>query len=121
MVPMDELEGRNTAASHRALVRAVAEGGMNMLRIWGGGIYQYDAFYDACDREGILVWQDFMFACAMYPGNDDFLENIRLEAEDNYNRLKKHTCIALWCGNNENLSAWKRWGWEENTIKEQTK
>jgi beta-mannosidase len=67
-----------------------------------------------------MVWQDFMFACAMYPGDSSFLENVRLEAIDNYNRLKKHTSLVLWCGNNENLAAWKRWGWESTAVKDQT-
>jgi beta-mannosidase len=67
-----------------------------------------------------MVWQDFMFACAMYPGDSAFLENVRLEAIDNYNRLKKHTSLVLWCGNNENLAAWKRWGWESTAVKDQT-
>ena len=76
---------------------------------------------ELCDSLGLMVWQDFMFACAMYPGDSSFLENVRLEAIDNYNRLKKHTCVVIWCGNNENLAAWKRWGWENTAIKDQSK
>ncbi|GAA0627475.1 glycoside hydrolase family 2 protein [Brevundimonas kwangchunensis] len=74
---------------------------MNMLRIWGGGIYEPDFLYDLCDRKGLLVWQDFMFACAHYPEAPDFLESVRLEAEDQVRRLRHHACLAVWCGNNE--------------------
>jgi len=85
---------------------------MNMLRVWGGGIYEDDIFYDLCDENGILVWQDFMFACAMFPNDEPFLKNIRQEAIDNVKRLRNHPSIALWCGNNEILTAWNTWGWK---------
>jgi beta-mannosidase len=85
---------------------------MNMLRIWGGGIYENDLFYDLCDQYGILVWQDFMFACSLYPAEGEFLENIHQEAIDNIKRLRNHACIALWCGNNECNDAWFNWGWQ---------
>ena len=75
---------------------------MNMLRVWGGGIYEDDTFYDLCDELGICIWHDFMFACAVYPAFDEaFLANVRCEAEDNVRRLRHHPWIALWCGNNE--------------------
>jgi beta-mannosidase len=86
---------------------------MNMLRVWGGGIYENDIFYDLCDKKGILVWQDFMFACAMYPGDKDYLQNVQQEAIDNVKRLRHHASIALWCGNNENSEGWHRWGWQD--------
>jgi beta-mannosidase len=86
---------------------------MNMLRVWGGGIYEEDYFYEKCDELGILVWQDFMFACAMYPGDEEFLKNVQEEAIDNVKRLRNHTSIALWCGNNESKEGWNRWGWQE--------
>ena len=85
---------------------------MNMLRVWGGGIYEEDIFYKLCDEKGIMVWQDFMFACAMYPGDKNFLDNVKQEAIDNVKRLRNHSSIALWCGNNENNEAWHRWGWQ---------
>jgi beta-mannosidase len=85
---------------------------MNMLRIWGGGIYENDIFYDLCDEKGILIWQDFMFACAMHPGDKEFLSNVKQEAEDQVKRLRNHSSIALWCGNNENAEGWNRWGWQ---------
>jgi len=85
----------------------------NMLRIWGGGIYENDKLYDLCDENGILIWQDFMFACAMFPGDAAFLENVKQEAADNIKRLRNHASIAMWCGNNEILAAWFGWGWKQ--------
>jgi beta-mannosidase len=85
-----------------------------MLRVWGGAIYENDIFYQLCDRNGILVWQDFMFACALQPGDEQHLENIALEAEYNVKRLRNHPSLALWCGNNENLHGWHHWGWRES-------
>ena len=83
---------------------------MNMLRVWGGGIYESDTFYDLCDEYGILVWQDFMFSCALYPAEGELMENIKVEARQNVRRLRNHTCMALWCGNNECLDMWFQWG-----------
>ena len=85
----------------------------------GGGIYEDDYFYELCDRHGIMVWQDFMFACAMYPGNPEFLENVKQEAVDNVIRLRNHPCIALWCGNNEIDAAWRGWGWKREYTQQQ--
>lgn len=85
--------------------------GCNMLRVWGGGIYESDAFYDACDELGIMVWQDFMFACSHYPDDPEWLEAIRIEAEYQVKRLRHHPCIALWCGGNECHQMWQdKWG-----------
>ena len=72
-----------------------------MLRVWGGGIYENEKFYEECEKSGIMVWQDFMFACALHPCEGEFAENVRLEAIDNIKRLRNFGCIALWCGNNE--------------------
>lgn len=84
------------------LVQAAADANMNMLRAWGGGIYEHDPFFDACDRYGITVWQDFIFACGTYPSSDsEFMANVTQEAKDNIRRLRHHPCLALWCGNNE--------------------
>ena len=74
---------------------------MNMIRVWGGGVYESEAFYDRCDKLGLLVWQDFMFACTPYPGDAAFRDSVRVEAEQQVRRLQHRACLALWCGNNE--------------------
>lgn len=118
-IPQDSFLDRVTPERYAHVIQSAVDANMNMLRVWGGGIYEKDIFYDLCDEKGILVWQDFMFACSMYPGDSLFLENVRQEAIDNVKRLRNHPSIALWCGNNENLSAWYRWGWREKVIEEQ--
>lgn len=112
-IPQDNFLPRVTDFAYKALIRDVKEAHMNMLRVWGGGIYENDIFYDLCDENGILVWQDFMFACALYPGDTAFLENVKAEAVDNIVRLRSHPCLALWCGNNEIDEGWKNWGWQK--------
>lgn len=112
-IPNDVFPSRVTNEKYQKVINTAKTSNMNMLRVWGGGIYENDEFYDLCDKAGILVWQDFMFACAMYPGNDAFLDNVKKEAADNVKRLRNHPCLALWCGNNEILSAWYQWGWKE--------
>lgn len=87
---------------HRELIRLCKEANYNCIRIWGGAVYPDDELYDLCDRNGILIWQDLMFACALYPSDDAFLADIREEVKDNVIRLRNHACLALWCGNNEN-------------------
>lgn len=86
---------------------------MNMVRVWGGGVYEDDAFYKLADQNGILVWQDLMFTGTMYPGDTAFLNNVSAEIEYNVKRLRNHPCLALWCGNNEIEVAWKNWGWQK--------
>ena len=106
-IPPDNFLPRVTADDYQTIVKNAAEANMNMLRVWGGGTYADDAFYDECDRQGILVWQDFMFACAMYPGDAHFTENAGHEALEQVRRLRNHPCIALWCGNNEIDEGWQ--------------
>ena len=101
------------------LINDVVDTNMNMLRVWGGGVYENNFFYQLCDANGVLVWQDFMFACAMYPGDDAFLENVKQEAIENVKRLRQHPSIALWCGNNENSEGWHRWGWKDGKTENQ--
>jgi len=96
-----------------SLLLAAKEAGINMLRVWGGGIYEDDAFYDLCDKYEIMVWQDFMFAGALYPGDAAFLENVEAEVRYQVNRLKHHPSIVIWCGNNEIEEAWFNWGWQK--------
>ncbi len=101
-IPADTFVTRVGVDKYEHLIKSAAEANMNMLRVWGGGIYEQDVFYDLCDELGICVWQDFMFACSTYPAFDDgFLANVRTEAEDNVRRLRHHPSLALWCGNNE--------------------
>ncbi len=112
-IPQDNFLPRVNDSAYRALISEVKSANMNMLRVWGGGIYENDVFYDLCDENGIMVWQDFMFACAMYPGNKAFLDNVQTEAMQNISRLRQHPCLALWCGNNEIDEGWKNWGWQK--------
>lgn len=105
-IPEDNLLTRVSEARTRRILKDCAAANFNCIRVWGGGYYPDDFFYDACDEEGILVWQDLMFACNVYALNDHFEENIVEETRDNVKRLRHHACIALWCGNNE-----MEWGW----------
>lgn len=116
-IPQDIFLNRVENDDYRMLLKDVVESNMNMVRVWGGGVYERELFYDLCDSLGILVWQDFMFACAMYPGNPDFLNNVEQEAMEQTRRLSSHPCIALFCGNNEISEGWARWGWKDNLSK----
>ena len=118
-VPQQLFQPKVDRKNYEKLIADVAEANMNMLRVWGGGIYEDDYFYQLCDEKGILVWQDFMFACAMYPGDAAFLENVKQEAIQNIKRLRNHPSIALWCGNNESNEGWHRWGWQDDKNEEQ--
>jgi beta-mannosidase len=118
-VPQHSFQNKVTNSQYKKLLSDVVESNMNMLRVWGGGIYENDVFYELCDTKGILIWQDFMFACAMYPGDIEFLANIQEEAEQQVKRLRNHPSIALWCGNNENAEGWKRWGWQNNRTEKE--
>ena len=112
-VPQDSFIPKQTPSSYHETIQNARKANMNMLRVWGGGVYADDEFYNACDANGILVWQDFMFACAMYPGDEKFIKNVKQEVIDNVNRLQNHPSIALWCGNNENDEGWQNWGWQK--------
>lgn len=100
-IPADSFLSRLTPDRYRELVTRAADANMTMLRVWGGGIYEPDVFYDTCDELGILVWQDFMFACGIYPASADFQASIRAEVTTAIKHLRHHPCLALWCGNNE--------------------
>lgn len=112
-IPPDSFLPRVKDSIYHSLVENARKANMNMLRVWGGGVYPDEAFYDACDASGILVWQDFMFACAMYPGDSAFVENVKQEVIYQVNRLQNHPSLALWCGNNENDEGWHNWGWQK--------
>ncbi|MCO4292905.1 glycoside hydrolase family 2 protein [Solitalea sp. MAHUQ-68] len=111
-IPSDSFLPRVTTDKLQKVFADVKQSNMNMLRIWGGGVYESDEFYNLADENGILIWQDFMFACTMYPSDSTFLTNVKAEAEYNVKRLRKHPSLALWCGNNEIGVAWKNWGWQ---------
>ena len=100
-IPADQFPARITDERYRHLISSVARCNMNMLRVWGGGFYEDERFYDLCDEYGILIWQDFMYSCAQYPDDKAYLENCRADAEYNVIRLRNRACLALWCGNNE--------------------
>ncbi len=118
-IPNDSFVSEVTDERYQKEIDGALFAGMNMLRVWGGGIYERDIFYELCDEKGILVWQDFMFACSMYPGDEAFLANVKQEAIDQVTRLRHHPSIALWCGNNEMDAAWAHyeedggWGWKK--------
>lgn len=100
-IPADSFTPRVTPEHYRKLLELAVDANMTMVRIWGGGIYEEDIFYDICDELGLLVWQDFMFACGLYPAYEEFRASVRAEAEAVVRRLRHHPSLALWCGNNE--------------------
>ncbi|MEA3479012.1 MAG: glycoside hydrolase family 2 protein [Bacteroidota bacterium] len=112
-IPQESFLPRLKKEDYLKVIESARAANMNMLRVWGGGVYEDDIFYELCDRNGILVWQDFMFACNMYPGDEGFLQSVQQEVVDNVIRLRNHPCIALWCGNNEVDEGWKNWGWQD--------
>jgi beta-mannosidase len=122
-IPADAFVTRVSNERLDYLIRSVAATHQNMLRVWGGGFYEDDRFYDLCDRYGILVWQDFVFSCSTYPLDEPgFHENVRIEVDENVRRLRHRTSLALWCGNNEIEWFWESRGWavhdRENELKE---
>lgn len=104
-IPCDAFESRQTPERYRDLLAGAAAANMNMIRVWGGGQFEKDAFYDLCDELGLLVWHDQMFACAVYPATDGFLGEVRDELRHQLRRLRDHASIALWCGDNECVGA----------------
>ncbi len=116
-IPADAYAPRITSEHYAELIDAAAAANMNMLRVWGGGIYEDDVFYDLCDELGICIWQDFMFSCGTYPSFDaDFMANVEAEAEDNVRRMRHHACLALWCGNNEIEQGLARDEWDHRGM-----
>ena len=118
-IPADSFPTRISDEHLERLIRSAAESHQNMLRVWGGGFYEAERFYDLCDRYGILVWQEFIFSCSIYPLDDPaFVENVRIEAIQNIRRLRHRACLALWCGNNEMEWGWESWGWAKQGWEE---
>lgn len=114
-IPADSFPTRVSAAHLENLLRSARAAHMNMLRVWGGGFYEQECFYELCDRYGLLIWQDFAFACGIYPEDKSFFANVRLEALEEIRRLHHHACLALWCGNNEMEQGWYEWAWNRPT------
>ncbi|MAD78481.1 MAG: beta-mannosidase [Planctomycetaceae bacterium] len=119
-IPEGLFPGTASADSVRARIVQAVDAGFNMLRVWGGGVYESDDFYDVCDELGVMVWQDFMFACATYPEEDPYPASIEREAREQVGRLSSHPSIVIWCGGNENVLAWRNWGWKERMDPAQT-
>ena len=118
-IPADSFVGAIPPERYEILISAAREANMNMLRVWGGGIYEHDVFYKLCDSMGLLVWQDFMFACAVYPEEPpSFVAEVEAEASYQVRRLRSHPSLALWCGNNENQWIHDRtfWDREDTTV-----
>lgn len=112
-IPGDSFSPRITKEKYQKLIKDCKEANMNMIRVWGGGIYEDDEFYKACDENGILVWQDFMFAGSFYPADENFQKNVEREVKDQVERLQNHPSLALWCGNNEINEAIVNWGYQK--------
>ena len=109
-IPDDCLNTRITEKKLDYILESCRRAHFNCVRVWGGGYYPSDAFYDLCDEKGLIVWQDLMYACNVYDVTDAFAENCRQETYDNVRRLRHHASLGLWCGNNEIESAWDHWG-----------
>ena len=116
-IPADSFPTRISDAYLEGLIRSAAESHQNMLRIWGGGFYEEERFYDLCDRYGILVWQEFIFSCSVYPLDvPAFVDNLHVESVENMRRLRHRASLALWCGNNEMEWGWVSWGWNKPEL-----
>lgn len=117
-IPGEILTAQQDSAFYERLFDNVSGANMNMIRVWGGGIYENEEFYRQADERGIIVWQDFIFGCTAYPTDDNFLENVKDEAIYNIKRLRNHPSLAFWCGNNEVLEGLNYWGWGKDVPKE---
>jgi beta-mannosidase len=109
VIPFDSFPDRVTPEKHRAILESARDANMNMVRLWGGGYYESDDFYDECDRLGLMVWQDFMFGGAIPPNDPEFRANVEQEAIEQVDRLRDHPSLTLWCGNNEVETGWDAW------------
>ncbi len=104
-IPVDAMPERHTRDVYYDLISSSVEANMNMIRVWGGGQYEQEAFYEICDELGVMVWHDMMFSCSLYPGIDSFIDNVKEELEYQIKRLRSHACMAIWCGDNECIGA----------------
>ena len=113
LIPNDALLPNITKDRYYQLVKDARDANHNIIRVWGGGIYEDNRLYDAADEMGILIWQDFIFACTTYPSDPTFMRRVAEEAEYNIKRLRSHACLAMWCGNNEIYEGMRYWGWSK--------
>ena len=113
-IPEDNILARLNREKTEALIKSCVEANFNSIRVWGGGYYPEDHFYDLCDEYGLIVWQDLMFACGIYELTEEFKDTVIHEVMDNVKRLRHHASLGLWCGNNEQEEGWNSWGWTEN-------
>ena len=112
-IPEDSIFSRGTRERTERLIQSCVAANYNSIRVWGGGVYPSDDFYDLCDEYGLVVWQDLMYACGVYDFSDDFADSIAHETVDNMRRLRHHASLGLWCGNNEMEEGWCEWGWSQ--------
>ncbi len=118
-IPEDHIISRCNSSRTKKLLQSCVSANFNMIRVWGGGYYPDDYFYDLCDKLGLLVWQDFMFACSVYDNTPEFYSTVKKEVANNVKRLRNHASLGMWCGNNEIESAWQYWGLpEDEELKE---
>lgn len=112
-IPDDPFPHRVTAERYQQRIRDMLEVNINGIRVWGGGIYESEDFYNFCDEEGIVVWQDFLFACAAYPETQEMFEEVALEVDENVRRISTHPSLVIYCGGNECIEGFQYWGWQE--------
>ena len=118
-IPIDNFPHMRERRDYAYLLESAALSNMNMIRVWGGGLYESEDFYELCDSLGIMVWQDMAFACGMFPSDSTYLSNVKEEIKDNVRRLRNHPSLVLWCGNNENEISYFEWGWNRTLTHDQ--
>ena len=118
-IPIDNFPHMRERRDYAYLLESAALSNMNMIRVWGGGLYESEDFYELCDSLGIMVWQDMAFACGMFPSDSTYLSNVKEEVKDNVRRLRNHPSLVLWCGNNENEISYFEWGWNRTLTNDQ--
>lgn len=120
-IPIDNFPHERGREDYLYLLESASSSNMNMIRVWGGGLYESEDFYEVCDSLGIMVWQDMAFACGMFPSDPEYLESVAHEVKDNVRRLRVHPSLVLWCGNNENEISYFEWGWNRTLSEDQQK
>ena len=116
-IPEDNIIARNSYEKTERLLKDSVEANFNMVRVWGGGYYPEDYFFELCDELGLIVWQDFMFGCSVYELTDQFLDTVKKEVVDNIKRIRHHASLGIWCGNNEVEEGWEHWGWPQDPMR----